>query len=140
VRDERRGIVAYRPATWDAANDEFDSAGYAVCRDPDQLRIWYYSGYESDSPKVEFPRTQLDPFWEKLIAYFAAALIDRDVCSCNNSERFIDYWREDLARTRRDVAHQISPSDLDNPFGTTRGALEAWRKINSPNGDWIVKR
>lgn len=140
VRDERCGIIAYRPATWDSTNEHFDYVDYAVCRDPDQLRIWYYAGYESDSPKVEFPRTQLDPFWEKLIAYFAAALIDRDVCSCNNSERFIDYWREDLSRTGRDVAHQISPSDLDNPFGTTRGAIEAWRKINSPNSDWIVKR
>jgi len=138
VRDERRGIVAYTPAIWDEANNRFNRTAYAVCRDPDQLRIWYYAGYESSHPGVQCPRIQLDPFLEKIIAHYAAAIIDRNLCSCNNVERFIDHWREDLARTGREVAYQVSPSDLDNPFGTTRGAVEAWRKINT--GDWIVHR
>ncbi len=140
VRNERLGVIAYTPATWDAANNQFNSAAYSVCRDPDKLRAWYYSGYESDNPSVATPRSKLDPFWEKVIAYFAAGLLDRPICSCNNVERFVDYWREDLARTGQEVAFQTSPSDLDNPFGTNRGAIEAWRKINAPNSDWIVKR
>ena len=138
VRDERLGIVAYRPAVWDADDEQFDSAEYVIGRDPEQLLISYYSGYESDNPLIIAPRTQLDPFFEKLIAYYAAAILDTAVCSCNNSERFVDYWREDMARTGQQVAHQISPSSLDNPFGTTRGGLYAWRKIKT--GDWIIHR
>ena len=140
VRNDRLGIIAYTPATWDAANSQFNSADYLVGRDPDKIRAWYYSGYQSDNPSVATPRSKLDPFWEKVIAHFASGLLDRPICSCNNVERFVDYWREDLARTGRDVAFQSSPSDIDNPFGTNRGAIEAWRKVNAPNSDWIVKR
>jgi hypothetical protein len=138
VRDEQLGILAYTPAAWDATNERFLRADYAVCRDPDQLRLWYYAGYESTHPLINCPRVQMDPFLEKIVAYYSAALIDRNVCSCNNIERFVSHWREDLARTGREVAFQLSPSDLDNPFGTTRGGIEAWRKIKT--GDWIVHR
>jgi hypothetical protein len=72
---------------------------------------------------------QLDPYFEKVIAYYAAALLDRAVCSCNNSERFVDHWREDLARLGADVSHQLSVEDLDNPLGTQRGAIYAWKQV-----------
>lgn len=141
VRDERLGIIAYTPATWDATNDRFNRAGYTVCRDPDQLRIWYYAGYQSDNPNVDCPTVQLDPFFERIIAEYAAGLVDRPICECNNIERYVDYLREDLARVGRDSpSYQVTASDLDNPLGTVRGAVEAWRKITAPNSDWIVKR
>lgn len=138
VRNERLGIFAYEPATWDADNKLFNAARFLDCRDPDQLRIWYYSGYESKQPNVDCPRIQLDPFFEKIIAYFAAGILDRKVCSCNNSERFVEHWREDLARVGSEVSHQISPQDLDNPLGTQRGAIYAWKQLQ--RGDWRVHR
>lgn len=141
VRDERLGILAYTPATWDATNERFNRADYTICRDPDQMRIWYYAGYCSNNPNIDCPYTQLDPFLEKIIAEYSAGLLDRQICDCNNIERYVDWLREDLARVGSGTAsHQTSPSDLDNPFGTTRGAIKAWRKITAPNSDWIVKR
>jgi hypothetical protein len=138
LRDKRLGIFAYQPATWDEDDEQFILAAYANCRDPDQIIISYYSGYESQQPNIDCPRVQMDPFFEKVIAYYAAAILDRDVCSCNNSERFIDHWREDLARVGSEVSFQISPQDLDNPLGTQRGAIYAWKQIR--RGDWRVHR
>ncbi len=136
VRDERLGIVAYQPATWDSDEEQFTVANFLNCRDPDQLRIWYYAGWQSDHPATECPRVQMDPYFEKIVAYYAAAILDRDVCSCNNSERFIDHWREDLARVGSEVSFQISPEDLDNPLGTQRGAIYAWKQLK--RREWRV--
>ncbi len=130
VRDERLGFVGYRPATWDATDEEFDTADLVICRDPEQLRLWYYSGWESTDPRVICPRTQMDPQFEMAVVHLSVTLLDRNVCSCNNVERFIEHWQEDLSRLGREVSHQVTPRDLGNPFGPTRGAIAAWKAIN----------
>lgn len=130
VRDERLGFVGYRPGTWDATDEVFDRADLVICRDPEQLRLWYYSGWESTDPRVSCPRTQMDPQFEMAVVHLSVTLLDRDVCSCNNAERFVGHWQEDLSRLGRDVSHQVTPRDLGNPFGPTRGAIAAWKAIN----------
>jgi hypothetical protein len=130
VRDERLGFMGYRPATWDADDEEFDTADLVICRDPEQLRLWYYSGWESTDPRVTCPRTQMDPQFEMAIVHLSVTLLDRNVCSCNNVERFVKHWSEDLSRLGREVSHQVTPQDLSNPFGPTRGAIAAWKAIN----------
>ena len=72
----------------------------------------------------------MDPRFEQAVAHLSVTLLDRPACSCNNVERFVDYWNEDLARNSRDVSHQITFRDLGNPFGTARGAIDAWKTIN----------
>ena len=72
----------------------------------------------------------MDPRFQQAVAHLSVTLLDRNVCSCNNVERFVDYWNEDLARNSREVSHQITFRDLGNPFGTARGAIDAWKTIN----------
>jgi len=129
VRDQRLGIMTYRPASWDSDDEEFTTAGWSVGRDPDQVRLYYYSGWVPKDPRITRPYVDLDPFWEKAICYYSLALLDRATCDCNNAQRFIDYWRTDLARQGAEVAFQLSDADLDNPLGTTMGAIYAWRQI-----------
>jgi hypothetical protein len=129
ARDRRLGFFAYEPATWDADDEEYDSAGLAVQRDPDQLRLWYYAGWEAKDPRITCPRVQMDPYWEKAVAHFAAALLDRPICACNNAREYAEHWREDLARIGQDRSFQVTPEDLGNPFGTMRGALHAWKAV-----------
>lgn len=129
ARNRRLGFFAYESASWDADDEEWDAKALAVERDPDQLRLWYYSGYESTDPRVDCPRVELDPYWEKPVAYFAAGLLDRPICACNNAQEYVEHWREDLARIGTDRSFQVSPADLDNPFGTTRGAIAAWKAV-----------
>jgi hypothetical protein len=56
VRDERLGFMGYRPATWNATDEAFDTASPTVRRDPEQLRLWYYSGWQSTSSRAAIGR------------------------------------------------------------------------------------
>lgn len=132
-RDERLGLVAYRPASWDAVDEQFDAAELAVCRDPDKLHLWYYAGYTSDDPQVACPRLQMDPDLELAVAYYAAALLDHEICACSNIQTRIEYWRTDRALIQsadnQSTAYRQQHKLLDNPFGTTHGAIFAWQRV-----------
>lgn len=131
VRNPRLGTVVYEPAEWDAAAGSFNAAEFAVCREPERLRLWYYGGWrwETSDPRKR-ATVDMDPFWEKAVAYYAAALLMREVCSCNNTEKFLDWWREDLARVGAEVSYQNDEAVLSNPFGTRRGGVYAWERCN----------
>lgn len=123
VRDSRLGIVTFTPGTWSASDEGFLTAEWSVSREPEKMRLWYYSGWRDltlDGPSVE-----MDRFWADAVAIYSVALLDRRVCECTNVSNFFDHYREDLARQGSQVAFQISPSIADNAFGSTRGAIYA---------------
>lgn len=132
VRDTRLGILAYTPATWNAATGAFDASDLCLWRDPDRLRLWYYGGWrwETSDPRRR-ATVDMDPYFERAIAYFATALLERDICACNNVEKFLDYYREDLARSGSEVSWQTTQGLLGNEFGTRRGAWYAWQRANA---------
>jgi hypothetical protein len=123
VRDNRLGNLAYRPATWNATTESFDSAAWSVGRDPDKMQLSYLAGWQF--PGSSTPMTQMDPFWELTVAYYAAALLDRNICECTNIVNFVEAWRQDLTRSDDQGSFQITEKVLANPFGQTRGALYA---------------
>lgn len=127
---KQNGLVVYTPATWNTATKVFDEAQLAVSRQPDIVRLWYYAGLRDGSRQR--PDIEMAPNWARTVACYAAALLDRPPCTCNQS-RF-EHWQEDLAYMRgADELNQvnISMSDLDNPFGTRRGAVNAWKQVTS---------
>lgn len=123
----RLGIVAYHPATWNADTLTFDSAGWAVGRQPDMVRLWYYSGYQEKGRGCL--TRQMAPKFERIVAYYAAALLDRPVCSCNNVKAFIDQYQVDYAATVTEKGKRLNQSEFTNPFGTRYGQLYAWRRL-----------
>ena len=120
--------MTYRPATWDADDEKFTVAEWSICREPEKMRIYYYSGYEDKTRTC--PRNQMDTELEKAVAYLATTLIDRDICACNNVQAFLDFWRVDLARAGSEVIYQNTQTLLGNPFGTMRGAYHAYNVCN----------
>lgn len=128
TRDPRLGFVVPTPATWDADTEEFVSTAYAACREPDQIRLWYYSGYVDNH--LARPYAELSPYWKSTIAYYAASKFDRPVCGCSNVEQFIEKWREDLARSDKQRSYTLTPDLLGNKFGTTAGAIYAWKQVH----------
>lgn len=131
VRNKRLGHITYKAGDWDADEERFDYVALAVGRDPDLVRVWYYSGWEAEDSQQNCPRVKMDPYWEKAVTYLAAALLDRPICACNNAQEFVEHWRTDLSRVGADVSFQVSPKTLDNPFGTTRGAVYAWQRVSA---------
>lgn len=130
VRDPRLGIMAYRPGTWNESTETFDPAVFSVSRDPDRMIVSYISGWQAEG--VSCPYSEMDPFWEYAVAYYAASLLDRNVCECENVQNFVASWKEDLLRAGADVTWQITPEMANNPLGTTRGALFAWKCCTDP--------
>lgn len=130
VRDERLGILSYAAATWDSDDEEFDVTALSVGRNPDQLRLWYYSGWRDLS--LDTPNKTMDRHWQLAVAFYAASLLDRSTCGCNNFEAQINFWRRDKSRSGGDLGFTISPHQLDNPFGTTEGAHYALRRVDEP--------
>lgn len=134
AQNERLGIVHYGPAAWDAATSSFLSRSYSVPRQPDRVRLWYYAGYQDT--RRDCPRLEMEPTFERAVAYLSLALLDRELCGCNNLEALAAHYREDLALSASTPAESRSYSLgtralLDNPFGTTRGAIYAWQRTNA---------
>jgi len=125
ARDYRLGRFAYSPATY--ADGAFTESTFSECRDPDQLRLWYMAGWQDKSQ--DRPWQQLDPFWEKAIAYFAVALLDREICECEPLIVFWQHWQRDLSMTDARSFNKTF-ADLGNEFGSWQGAMYAWKRAN----------
>ncbi len=131
-RNLDQGIVAYTPASWDSANEDWDTVTLQVARDPDIVRAWYRAGLADQSRT--WPTRQLAPHWERAVAYYAASLLDRGVCSCASAS--VARWQEDIAFERGAEqlnSYKISKKTMDASLGTRRGAVYALDRINEPD-------
>lgn len=137
LREPRLGIAVPAPGSWDSDNQRFNSASWSVCRAPDQVRFWYYSGYEDRS--LTRSKVEMAKFWEYAVAFYAASKLDRPVCGCSNVEQFIEKWRIDVAvNDQKDTAIQVTPETLNNKLGTSVGAIYAWKRVHQ-NGMRVIK-
>jgi len=74
----------------------------------------------------------MDRKFQVAVARMAAAELARPICACDEANRELYRWQFDLARTggANDESYgAVSATDLDNPFGTRRGHVYAWRMI-----------
>jgi len=131
ARDERLGEVFYRPATWNADTAQFDSAEFTYCRAPDKLRLWYLAGYQDN--RQSCPRLQMSGWWERTIAMLALAYLHGDVCDCSAVKTLFNWAQTDLALNdgNANLSYQTAQRVLACPFGTKRGAVEAFARINN---------
>jgi hypothetical protein len=124
VIDSKNGVVVAQPATYAAGL--WTHSVYNPCRLPDSARLWYRGGLAYNPTNYNV----LDPEWERAIAYLAVSMLDRPLCSCNSMEKASVYWSEDLSLVTASSHFQTGRmSNIDNPLGSTRGALHAWRLI-----------
>lgn len=129
AKNPRLGMVAYQPAEWSADDGRFVGRGFTQGRNPDRVRLSYRAGYRNPQrPGV------MNPNLERAVVYYSLALLDRSICGCHNLEAVVKLWAEDLAlnwgNPTSNASFQVSSRLLDNPFGTKRGEIEAWRIVN----------
>lgn len=132
AKENRLGLVYYKPGSWNETTESFDSAELSVCRNPDRLRMWYYSGLRDGRRK--YPCLQMEPSLERAVAYYSLTLLDRPICGCNNLEKVVNKWTDDLGlqttTTESSTRYELSQRLIDNPLGTTRGAIFAWETVS----------
>ena len=129
--DPKHSLAAYTPAEWDSDTNSFSNVAMASSRRPDLVRLYYYSGLRN---KRKDCTRDMDDYWKRVIAHFAAALLDRPPCDCSVNDW--EYWREDLSLVQGSDAsgtqtgiYRIEFNEIENPFGTRRGMLYAWRAV-----------
>lgn len=137
LRDARLGLAVPAPGSWDSDTETFTAADWSACREPDQVRFWYYSGYQDKN--LTRSKVEMAKFWEYAVAFYAASKLDRPVCGCSNVEQFIQHWRVDaMANDMDSISINITPETLNNKLGTTLGAIYAYKRVHQ-NGMRIIK-
>lgn len=126
VVDRARGIVDIAPGTYDSGTQSYNVA--TLCTGvPNRARLWYRSGWR-DETQVQ-PNLTMHPEWARAVSYLAVTMLDRPICNCNALEKITKYYGVDLAEVTDSSRFNVSVRMLDNPIGTTRAALHAWRLI-----------
>jgi hypothetical protein len=129
--DPRQSILGYSVADWNVDDQAFSAAVWPMTRQPDITRLYYRSGWRNKSQR--FANSRMDPYWERVVTYMAAAMLDRPPCDCA-----ADVWyryRRDLTLVDGSTENDANPifrqptGTLDNPFGTKAGEVMAWREV-----------
>ena len=127
IRNAELGILAPAPGTYSDDDAQWVSASWSVCRDPDQLKLYYYCGNLSELNRAGRRCDGLSDQWARIIAWLATARLHRPLCDCGGVSSLVDWLQTDLATGTREQTHTVLWDDLSNPFGTRRGEMEAYR-------------
>lgn len=136
VRDVERGIIVPTPATYSDTDAAWARNTYTECRDPDMVKIYYYAGDLDSRWRSGATCEPLSDYWAHAIAWLAVAKLERPFCSCANVEAMSKHLRQDLAYVG-ESSYQLDLALLANPFGTKRGEIMAWKRVNDIQGRQI---
>ncbi len=128
IRNERLGIVVPSPASYDERTATWTNQEWTACREPDQVKLWYYSGYRDWG--LLRPYAELSNFWKFAVAVYAVSKFERSVCGCSNINSFVEKWRRDAAyASQQEGGFTVTAELAGNRLGTSMGALYAYRQI-----------
>lgn len=124
------GIVGLAPATWDADTETFTTQTLSVCRQPDRVLLYSFSGFQASTARGEGinDRRVMDRELAQLVAILSAAHLYGEACGCEAAVA-IEKWQEEIDANLADKSFQVSAADLRNPLGTKRGAMQVWRRV-----------
>ena len=132
LRNAELGYLTAAPAAYDDDDATWDSAAWSVCRDPDQVKLYYYCGDLSELNRAGRRCDGLSDTWARVIAHLATARLRRPLCDCSGVSSLVDWLQTDLALATREATHTVLWDDLSNPFGTRNGEMEAYRHCRNP--------
>lgn len=126
IRDAKNGIILPAQAIRNATTGEWTAASWSGFREPDRVTVRYLAGQT-------LVDGQMTEKWRTIVARLAAAELARRICACDEANQELYHWQFDLGRAAgaNDEQYSISPPDLDNPLGTRRGQVWAWKQIRN---------
>ena len=123
IRNSEMGIVNLGRAAYNADTGVWSAIDWGICRPPDRALVRYYAGYplmNGDMAK----KMQI------AVARLAAAELPHKICACDGSNRELHRWQFDLSRSNLPEEYAFfSAADLENPLGTRRGHVYAWKFV-----------
>jgi hypothetical protein len=131
IRNAELGVLTVAPGTYDEDDGAWEAASWSVCRDPDEVKVYYYCGNLSELNRAGRRCTGLSDQWARVIAHLAAARLRRPLCDCSGASALVDWLQTDVALGTREQTYTVLWDDLSNPFGTRRGEMEAYRHCRS---------
>jgi hypothetical protein len=127
IRNAETGYLIAAPGTYETEEGAWVSTSWSVCRDPDEVKLYYYCGNLSELNRAGRRCDGLSDEWARIIAFLATARLRRPLCDCSGVSSLVDWLQTDLAVSSREQAITVLWDDLSNPFGTRRGEMEAYR-------------
>lgn len=125
IRNARLGTVYAAESVYDTTAATWSALNWSVCTQPDRVTVRYLAGKALTNFRIDSALAQV-------IARLAAAELGRPICSCEVANREIARWQFDLAYAGpNDETYQTAPGDLENPFGSRRGHVQAWRYVQA---------
>lgn len=124
LRDAKHGVVSVGAAVYNASTAIWSSAGWTNCAQPARVLVRYQAG-------IALVNQQMHPDYQTIVAHLAAAELTERANYTDRSGHWLFHWQFDLARSAgaNDEQYSISPEDLNGPFGTKRGQVDAWKRV-----------
>lgn len=123
IRDKVLGLVTPGAAVYDPSAGTWSSAWCCgtFC-DPDRVTVRYLAGAPLEDG-------QMATRWQEITSILATAELKRRICACRESnERLHDLQQDLTLQSTTTERYSVSQQDMNNPFGTRRGHVQAWRK------------
>jgi hypothetical protein len=132
IRDAMSGYVSPNPATYSATDGAWYKDSYALCRQPDFAKLWYQAGDLAPEYLNNESYDPLSHYWAQIIAWVTTARLERPPCECSNVATVYEDLSTDMAKSGDGNArYSISFEQVDNPLGTRKGEIMAYRRIKS---------
>lgn len=124
IRDADNGIITPAAALYNADTGLwYDTSGLSCWYEPDRVTVRYLAGWPLESG-------QMARRWQNIVAILAAAEAKRRICACRETnERLHDLQQDLTLQATETERYQPSQEDLNCPFGTRRGHIEAWKMV-----------
>jgi hypothetical protein len=134
VRMGDLGYVAGEASAYDGIAGEWVAINWDIDYPPQKVRVNYKAGWDPENSGVMSERMKV------IVARLAAAELASPICGCDVANRELSRWQFDLARSAGagDEQYQMGFDDMQNPFGTRRGHLYAWKAIQAV--EWQLQR
>ena len=134
VSDVMLGQVTPTPSTYSDDNGYWTRTTWTGCREPEQVKLWYYAGDLSEEYLAGNSYDPLSDWWAYTIAWLAIARLEKPLCSCGNVQALTDDLMVDLSFSGGTGSYNVDFELLANPFGSKKGAVLAWQRVSKFQG------
>lgn len=91
--------------------------------EPDTVTVRYVSGVARENGRMS-------RYYSDAVARLAMAELSRPMCACDVANKELFRWQYDRA-SEGDNGFRTSELDLNSPFGTSAGAIWAWKQVKT---------